>query len=579
MKFTPVPGWNQFCRQLHCTARAAFLTWAETGKIRFGEIFEEMKATRRNFIDALNYCKSNRNKIIDMQIASSFRDKNMNDFWKSVRKKKSEQNSGGNCVIDGFRDSKDVANLFANKFSAVTSAHVRNNQTPIFRPNLYFNHRIKSSDLTEAVKSLKTGIGFDGIHSNHFKFASKLTMVYITQFFNSCFLHNYFPNAILSGVISPLIKNKTGSVSSSENYREVMISSNFFKLIEYILLPVLKNYASLSPYQFGYRQNSSTIVATALLKETINKYVSGGSSVHTCFIDLSKAFERVNHTILINKLVLLGLPAYFTEILKSIFSGSSVSVHWQGVLSRQWNVCRGVRQGGVLSAYLFVLYFDDILKEISSMSCGCRLGLARVNAQAYADDVVILSPTLTGLQLIVDRFVTLADKLELSINVNKTCYMIFNDRFKNVFMPSILVHGEPLKRVSNFKYLGCILTDDLCGGADTERAMSAFNKSFGILFRKFYALDVEPFYNLFQSFCTSFYGADLWVNRKKSFNVFKKLSVSYHIALKKIVGCPKYFSNHLVCNFLSTRTFEHFINVKCFKFFRRMCINNNSIVF
>ena len=235
-----------------------------------------------------------------------------------------------------------------------------------------------------------------------------------------------------------------------------MISSNFFKLIEYILLLVLKNYASLSPYQFGYGQNSSTIVATALLKETINEYVSGGSSVHTCFIDLSKAFERVNHTILINKLVLLGLPAYFIEILKSIFSGSSVSVHWQGVLSRQWNVCRGVRQGGVLSAYLFVLYFDDILdilKEISSMSCGCRLGLARVNAQAYADDVVILSPTLTGLQLIVDRFVTLADKLELSINVNKTCYMIFNDRFKNVFIPTILVHGEPLKRVSNFKYL------------------------------------------------------------------------------------------------------------------------------
>ena len=62
---------------------------------------------------------------------------------------------------------------------------------------------------------------------------------------------------------------------------------------------------------------------------------------------------------------------------------------------------------------------------------------------------------------------------------------------------------------------------------------------------------------------------------EKSLNVFKKLSVSY-IALKKIVGCPKYFSNHLVCNFLSTRTFEHFINVKCFKFSRRLCINNSS---
>ena len=149
-KFTPVPGWNQFCRQLHCKARAAFLRWVETGKIRFGEIFQEMKTTRRNFIDAQNYCKSNRNKINDMQIDSSFRNKNMNDFWKSARKK-SKQNSGGNCVIYGFRDSKDVANLFANKFGAATSAHVRNNQTPVFRPNLYFNHRIKSNDLIEAV--------------------------------------------------------------------------------------------------------------------------------------------------------------------------------------------------------------------------------------------------------------------------------------------------------------------------------------------------------------------------------------------------------------------------------------------
>ena len=62
--------------------------------------------------------------------------------------------------------------------------------------------------------------------------------------------------------------------------------------------------------------------------------------------------------------------------------------------------------------------------------------------------------------------------------------MIFNDRFKYVLMPTILVHGEPLKRVSNFKYLGCILIDDLYDGADMERAMSAFNKSFGIFFQK-----------------------------------------------------------------------------------------------
>ena len=106
------------------------------------------------------------------------------------------------------------------------------------------------------------------------------------------------------------------------------------------------------------------------------------------------------------------------------------------------------------------------------MSCGRRLGLARVNAQAYADDAV---------------------------------------------------HGESLNRMSNFKYPGCILTDDLRDGADMERAMSEFYESFGILFRKFTHLMLNTFSIYFSFFCTSFYGADLWVNRKKCLNVFKNL--------------------------------------------------------
>ena len=83
---------------------------------------------------------------------------------------------------------------------------------------------------------------------------------------------------------------------------------------------------------------------------------------------------------------------------------------------------------------------------------------------------------------------------------------------------------------------------------------------------------------LFQSFCTSFYGAELWVNRLRANANFKKLSVSYHAALKKILGFPKYFSNHLVCAILNTFTFEHFVNFKCLMFFKRL-ISNDSPCF
>ena len=71
---------------------------------------------------------------------------------------------------------------------------------------------------------------------------------------------------------------------------------------------------------------------------------------------------------------------------------------------------------------------------------------------------------------------------------------------------------------------------------------------------------------MFQSYCSSFYGAELWIDRKRCLGNFKQCSVSYHSALKKILGIPKFYSNHFTCNALNTLTFENFINFKCLKF-------------
>ena len=86
--------------------------------------------------------------------------------------------------------------------------------------------------------------------------------------------------------------------------------------------------------------------------------------------------------------------------------------------------------------------------------------------------------------------------------------------------------------------------------------------------RKFY-------FPLFQSHCTSFYGAELWMDRKGSNRNFKYLAVSYHAALKKILKLPKHFSNHLACKMLGVMTFEHMINFKCLKFFNWLVVNDS----
>ena len=96
-----------------------------------------------------------------------------------------------------------------------------------------------------------------------------------------------------------------------------MISSNLFKLFEYCLLPIIKNYVNLSSFQFSYRENTSTLLATALHKECINKFRNNGSSVYVSYIDFSKAFDRVNHHILYEKLRNSNIPRNIILIFNS----------------------------------------------------------------------------------------------------------------------------------------------------------------------------------------------------------------------------------------------------------------------
>ena len=90
--------------------------------------------------------------------------------------------------------------------------------------------RLYVKDVRNAVIQLNVGIGFDGIHLNHFKYASDSVISRLTAFLNSCIIHSYFPQNMLKGVINPILKNRYGKNDNSNNYREVMVSSNFLKI-------------------------------------------------------------------------------------------------------------------------------------------------------------------------------------------------------------------------------------------------------------------------------------------------------------------------------------------------------------
>ena len=183
-----------------------------------------------------------------------------------------------------MKDPAAIAEKFKNKFSSVSGvvSQVGLNVQKYVRASGRDNFNLFSGkDISISVKNLKKGVVYDGIHTNHLMFLSSSALEFVGRIFNSCLIHSYFPDSLIEGTIRPCIKSPDGDVNNSTNYREVMISSNIFKLFEYSLLPSLKYFTSLSSLQFGYRPNTS--------------------SVYYCFLDLSKAFERVSHARLLKK--------------------------------------------------------------------------------------------------------------------------------------------------------------------------------------------------------------------------------------------------------------------------------------
>ena len=132
--------------------------------------------------------------------------------------------------------------------------------------------------------------------------------VLIPEMFSRFSRHEHVPKSLIKGSISPTVKDKFGNLGSSDNYRPVMISSVFFKLLEYCLLPKISPYIELNDRQHGFRSNYSTTTACFVLKETILNYFSSSSDVHACFLDISKAFDSVNHDVLMKKTIKLWHP-------------------------------------------------------------------------------------------------------------------------------------------------------------------------------------------------------------------------------------------------------------------------------
>ena len=176
----------------------------------------------------------------------------------------------------------------------------------------------------------------------------------------SFFIHGFLPDSMLSVLIIPVIKDKAGNINSKDNYRPIALASIISKIVEMIMFDRMEAYLLTQPNQFGFKKKHGTDQCIFALKELINKYKSKNSCVYTCFLDASKAFDRVSHSKLFKKLSERGIPGYLLRILIFWYTNQSMQVRWGSKISEKFSVTNGVRQGSIRSPRFFKVYMDDL---------------------------------------------------------------------------------------------------------------------------------------------------------------------------------------------------------------------------
>uniref|UniRef100_A0A8C6SXY0 Reverse transcriptase domain-containing protein n=1 Tax=Neogobius melanostomus TaxID=47308 RepID=A0A8C6SXY0_9GOBI len=271
--------------------------------------------------------------------------------------------------------------------------------------------------------------------------------------------HSVVPDTWKVGVVSPIFK--TGDKTDKHNYRPINILPVVSKIIEKWVVKLLtehlnRSHNPLHPMQFGFRTHHSTEGAISVFLEKTKRFLDKNSCVGAVFLDLKKAFDTVDHKILLTKLSHFNFSEKAINWMKSYLTNRMQCVVVNGVKSPYRECTVGVPQGSILGPVLFSLYINDLPDA-------CR----NTQIQMYADDAVIYTPAkniqeagriLTSEMAQVQNWLS---KSCLLLNTKKTVCMMFSKQNKKTTNLHVFLRDVELELVQEFKYLGVVLDSTL----------------------------------------------------------------------------------------------------------------------
>ena len=324
----------------------------------------------------------------------------------------------------------------------------------------------------------KKAVGLDDVSSLFLRDAANSVLVPITHIINLSITTETVPSAFKEARVVPLFK--MGSKLDPSNYRPVSILCVLSKILERAVNTQLNEYLEkrglLFENQSGFRNGYSTDSCLIGLTDYVKSEMSRGNLVGMVLIDLCKAFDTVDHSILIEKLRAIGVSS--TAWFESYMMDRKQCVQVDSVFSDPLAVSCGVPQSSILGPQLFLIYINDM-----NISLNCKLSL-------YADDSALLYSHSDA--SVIGDFLSrelskckqwLVDN-ELSLHIGKTEYLLFGTsrRLRGCDF-RVTCEGKAIERVFNVKYLGVQLDEYLNGSSHVNHVLKTCAARLAFLYR------------------------------------------------------------------------------------------------
>ena len=591
--------WSDDLCHLRETALFWHWLWKENGCPHTGHIASVRQNSRSKYHYAIRAAKRQQDSLRNTRLSEALVKNRSSNFWSVVKKVKTCSNKVPN-VIDDCVGPEEISDLFADKYDSLFNSvsYNKNDMQNLLSDvdNMILNGKctcklcssnssnvtcVDSSTILQALHHIKRSKSdcMSDLKSDHLLFGPMVLLEKTACLFNCMLQYCYCPVNMRYSSINPLIKNSRKSSNDSDNYRGIAISSLFGKLFDWVLILTQPDALQSSNMQYAFKPDHSTAMCNFVVRENINYYNSHGSEVHAVLLDASKAFDRVNFVKLFHVLKSKGCCPNVIKLLIHMYTNQNMCVKWCNVKSKYFSVSNGVKQGGVLSPILFNLYLDNMLGNLSLSKLGCHIGDTFTGAVAYADDVVLMAPTLTAVNYLLDICNDFSEKYDVKFNPSKSKYVYFPPknciRDTHISHVNVSLGNVPIPSVPHEKHVGIWIGQDAFK-LNVDKCICDLHACTNNLVNTFRNNDIDVMYKLFKSYGMSVYGSQIW--DFSNIPVCNKFYTCWRKCIRNLLDLPYRTHNDLIPGIISDSSVEFQLHCRCLKFVFNVLNSSNPCI-